>query len=370
MSCTTTTAMHLNISTDICASATATRSGSTVTVSGTFSVTQGNTWNINAIYAYVENKTTWTKVKPYGNSGGTWTANFSFSFEDSSGGTKSYNAIFQVWNNAETGTVGDAASVGFSVSVPSGATAPTGLNVTGIAVGGQSIKGTVSVTGWGGAGDANSRYRELQIWQNNMSGDYRKQKTYGDTLSSEITCNNSSSGSLALNYNTKYYIGAFATNGTYNTGSQAFGTAITNVPIPGASKGTITSNSAVINWSLVDQGGERDIKIDYKINSGSWTNVTTATGSGAKSGSFTLNNLTPNTSYSVDVRSSAVGGSVAGGITVSFTTPSTTKMYCSVNDTAKKVKRIYCSVSGQRKKVKKIYCSVGGVAKLAYEDVA
>lgn len=249
------------------------------------------------------------------------------------------------------------------------ATAPTGLDVTGVTVGAQSIKATVSVTGWGGAGDASSRYRELQVWSGNMSGDSRKQTATGNTLSSEITCNNSSSGTLTLTPNTKYYIGAYATNGTLNTGSQPFGTAITNVPTAGATMGTVTARSATINWSIANQGGERDIKIDYSLDSGSWTTVTTATGSGAKSGSFTLNNLTPNSSHTIVVRSSAVGGSVAGGTTLNFTMADwPTKIYCSVNNSRKRVKRIYCSVGGQRKKVKKIYCSVNGVAKLAFED--
>jgi hypothetical protein len=106
-------------------------------------------------------------------------------------------------------------------------------------------------------------------------------------------------------------------------------------------------------------------------NSCTWSTAETITTNGPKIRSFSITGLSPNTTYTVDLRSDAVGGATVSGQTITFTTAGVgSKVYCSVNNTRKKVKRIYCSVNGERKKVKKIYCSVGGVAKLAYEDAA
>lgn len=285
-----------------------------------------------------------------------------------SASSTTYNfGVYITMNNSQnTGTLR------WSLSFPSSGTAPTGLNVTSISPSERSITATVSVTGWGGLGDSTTRYRELQVWEGNMTGDYRKQKATGDTLSSTITCNSSSTGSLNIIGNKKYYIGGYATNGTLASGPTNFGTIVTTPPVVHGSVGTITEDSASISWSIVNQGGELDINVDYMVNnSGTWSTAETITTNGPKIGSFSIAGLSPNTTYTVDLRSDAVGGATVSGQTITFTTAGVgSKVYCSVNNTRKKVKRIYCSVNGERKKVKKIYCSVGGVAKLAYEDAA
>lgn len=275
--------------------------------------------------------------------------------------------VYITMNNGQnTGTLR------WNLTFPSSGTAPTGLSVTNVSPSERSIQATVSVTGWGGLGDSTTRYRELQVWEGNMTGDYRKQKATGDTLSSTITCDGSSTGSLNIIGNKKYYIGGYATNGTLASGPTNFGTIVTTPPVVYGSVGTITEDSASINWSIVNQGGELDINVDYMVNnSGTWSTAETITTNGPKIGSFSITGLSPNTTYTVDLRSDAVGGATVSGQTITFTTAGVgSKVYCSINNTRKKVKRIYCSVNGERKKVKKIYCSVGGVAKLAYEDAA
>lgn len=278
----------------------------------------------------------------------------------------SFGVYITMNNGQNTGTLH------WNLTFPSSGTAPTGLNVTNVSTSERSVKATVSVTGWGGLGDSTTRYRELQVWQADMSGANRYQRATGDTLSGTITCSNSSQGTLDIIGNTKYWIGGYATNGTLASGPTSFGTAITAPPKLFGAPGTITQNSAVINWTMGNQGGELDIDVDYMVNnSGNWVTAETITTSGAKSGSFTVTGLSPNTAYTVSIRSKAVGGQTTSGQPIPFTTAGVgAKVYCSVNNTRKKVKRIYCSVNGERKKVKKIYCSVGGVAKLAYEDAA
>ncbi len=283
-----------------------------------------------------------------------------------SASSTTYNfGVYITMNNGQnTGTLR------WSLSFPSSGTAPTGLDVTNIAPSEQSIQATVSVTGWGGLGDSTTRYRELQVWQSDMAGLRRYQQVTGDTLSGTITCNNSSQGTLNILGNTKYWIGGYATNGTLASGPTSFGTTITRPPMALGSVGTVTKNSAVINWNIANQGGELNVEVAYMVNtSGNWTTVETITTSGAKSGSFTVTGLSPNTSYTVDLRSKAVGGQTVGGQTLTFTTADVGgKVYCSINSVAKKTKKGYCSISGVAKRIKKVYCSVNGVAKLGYED--
>lgn len=273
--------------------------------------------------------------------------------------------VYITMNNGQnTGTLR------WNITFASGGTAPTGLNVTNVSPSEQSVTATVSVTGWGGLGSSSTRYRELQVWQSNMAGLRRYQQVSGDTLSGTITCNNSSQGTLNILGNTKYWIGGYATNGTLASGPTGFGTTITRPPSAMGSVGTVTKNSAVINWSIANQGGEKNIKVDYSLNGGTtWNDITTITTSGAKNGSITITGLLPNKSYQCTLRSAAVGGATVGGQILNFTTPDVTaKVYCSVNDTAKRVKESYCSVGGTAKRIKKVYCSVNGVAKLGYED--
>lgn len=318
MSCTTTTGMYLNVSTDICASASASRSGNTVTVSGTFSVSQGNSWNYNAIYAYVDGQTSWTKVKPYkSDGGGYWEASFSFSFDDSNAGTRSYNAIFQVWNNAESGTVGNSASVGFSVSYGAANSAPTGLSVTNIVRGQEYFTANVSITGWGvGSG---TRYRELQVWTQGMVEPRRYQPAYGDSLSGNITCNNSSNGSLTIVPNTMYTLGIYATNGSVAAGSYNASDYTTLPPTPTISNIGVGATTAEFTYGVPNQGGKYDMTLKYQLDGGSAVTVTTLTGSGVKSGTFTVTGLSSGTTHTITAALSTPAGEVVSN-TVTFTT--------------------------------------------------
>lgn len=149
MACTNTTAMYLGINSQICASGSASRSGSTVTVSGSFSINQGNSWNTNAIYACVSGRTGWVKVKNAGNVA-TGSANFSFSFQDNNAGSANFTAVFQVYNNAESGAVGGQGTVSFPVSWAAGYTNPSNPSVTLLESTNTSLSFRFGVSSWGG----------------------------------------------------------------------------------------------------------------------------------------------------------------------------------------------------------------------------
>jgi len=298
-----------------------THSGDTVTVSGAFGVHNAGGYSSYYVYpinAAVNGATGYQQVV----AGNQWIATdewvvsgVSFSFSASAAATSANIEVLWSYNN---GTASN--SIVYTLYFDASITAPTGLNVTGVSAGQNTVKGNVSVSGWGGGGSASTRYRELQVWAGNMSGDRRYQPVYGDATSGEITCSNSSSGALTITPNTQYWIGGYASNGTMSTGSQPFGTIITKVPNVGGSVAAVTDETIGFNWSIANQGGARDIRIDYKVGSGDWTEATTVSGSGAKSGSYDITGLTPNTAYSVMLRSAGVGGSVSGGTTLSANT--------------------------------------------------
>lgn len=324
MSCTTTTAMYLNVSTEICASASASRSGNTVTVSGTFTVTQGNSWNYNAIYAYVDGHTSWTRVKPYVQSGGTWSENFSFSFEDSGSGSPTYTAIFQVWNNAESGTVGNPASTTFSVSYPSGATTPPQPTVTLVQSYTYGAKFHVSGD-YGTPSSASGRYIEAAILNQNTYGNAYRYSIASNTSSADITVTNSTyqGGGLTILPNKQYYYGGYINN-TERNNSIVTGQFVTKPAAPTVSRQTLGADSAEFAWSVAADGGYRDKTISYNVNNGSFITIGTYSGSSARSGSETLTNLVPNSQNTFSVKNATVEGNEITELTFTTLPPTPT----------------------------------------------
>lgn len=217
--------------------------------------------------------------------------------------------------------------VEFTVYFPSGASAPTGLSGSNLVAGQTSFTATVSVTGWGGAGDASSRYRELQVRTYNastMATPYRYNPVTGNTLSSSITVDNTvnhpSSDPLTLVPNTLYTIGLYASNGTMNTGSVRYTNATTLPPTPSISKTSVASTSATFSYSVPNQGGSYNMSLQYTINGGAtWTTAATLTGSGTKSGSFTVSGLSGYTDYTIQCRITTTAGTSTGN-SISFKT--------------------------------------------------
>lgn len=200
MACSTTTGMYLGVSTTICASGSASRSGNTVTISGSFSVSQSGSWNLNAIYAHVSGRTGWTRVKPYSNSGGTWSANFSFSFTDANAGSGTYTAIFQVYNNAESGAVGNQASVNFSASWGSNVSQPANPSIVLTGSTNTSLSFRLGESNWG-----NSAGRWEWWFDNSATHSGAADATYNLTPTSGYTWNGSADVSKTGLTSNRYY---------------------------------------------------------------------------------------------------------------------------------------------------------------------
>lgn len=228
-----------------------------------------------------------------------------------------------------TNPAGGVLACSGTITIPSQTTAPTGLTATNITRGVTSFSATISVTGWGGAGDSSSRYREFQVRTYNASSlttPWRFQPVWGDTMSSTITVDNNSSyptstaTRLTLVPNTLYTLSMYATNGTLDTGAVRIGDYSTKAPAPTVSKTSVTTNSGTFSYSIPNQGGKYNIALQYSLNSGStWTTAATLSGSGTKSGTFTVSSLSAYTTYSMQTRTSTDAGQTSGN-TVSFTT--------------------------------------------------
>jgi hypothetical protein len=103
--------------------------------------------------------------------------------------------------------------------------------------------------------------------------------------------------------------------------------------------------------------------LSYQLDGGSLITVTTLTGSGTKSGSFTVSGLAPETTHTLTAALTTTAGEVVSN-TVTFTTAQVpVKLYGSVNGQTKLVRKLYGSVNGQTKEITKLYGSVNGVTK-------
>ena len=257
---------------------------------------------------------------------------------------------------------------------PGTSSPPTGRACSNVQRLQNGFTATVSITGWGENNTGTvDRYRELQVWTASSSGlvePRRYQPVRGDTMSSTITCNNSSSGSLTINPNTEYTLGIYATNGASSTGSTRVGNYTTLPPTTTISNTAVTTSSATFTYSVPNQGGKYNMTLKYQLDSGSLVTVTTLTGSGTKSGSFTVSGLTPGTTHTVTASLTTSAGEVVSN-TVTFTTSQPPiKLYGSVSGKTKLVRKLYGSVNGQTKEIKKLYGSVNGKTKLIYQKGA
>lgn len=188
-------------------------------------------------------------------------------------------------------------------------TAPSGLSVSIAEVYPTGAKFNVAVSSYGSPSSASGRYIEAAILNQNTYGATYKYATAQNTSSSAITVNNNvSGGTLTVQPNTQYYYGAYADNTQLHT-SVVQGQFVTLAPTPTVSVGTISGNSATINYSTAADGGYYNKTIEYSLDGGTtWQTGATVTGGSAQSGTFTISNL-PGGENSVLVRTTTTAGS-------------------------------------------------------------
>lgn len=278
------------------------------------------------------------------------------------GGGSTVNSWSKLW----TYVYGDNWIRDVSLTMPVFSTAPTGLSISNLQASTDSFTATVSLTGWGGAGDASTRYRELQCWTYNSTGfiePRRYKPVFGDSLSGAITVDNTSSGSLTITPNTRYTIGIYASNGTYNTGNQRVGNYVTLALPATLSASFVTDTTATIDYSIPADGGFYSKSLEYSLDGGTtWESATTVSGGGAVTGSFTITGLTEETAYTLKSRIKTTAG-ISDNTDITFTTEAGQRLYGPVNGETKRITKLYGSVNGETKEITKLYGSVNGETK-------
>jgi len=357
-----TTEMYLNVNTAVRCAGTMTRTSATnVAVSGTWYVQTGSGYNLNAIYAVVDGKTRWTRVKPYASGAHqTWSTNFSFnqSISGSGSGTLSYNSVFAVYNNAETGSIGAWKYLGFSTTYDSWGTAPSTPTVTVSEVGQDYAKLTVSISSYGDPSSATGRYIEAAILgQNSYGASYRYKHSAAGAISETITVDNDSPASPAsfnIIPNKTYWYGGYATNTQLS--SSIVTSQLTTLPpdvydLTCINQTGTSSITATISWYTATAKGLPDggslvehYQYRYSEDGGttysSWTEVTP----GADGhGTFSIADLPGSTAITVQMKNVTSAGA-SNVSTLNFVTNVTVKLYGSVSGVAEKITKLYGSI--------------------------
>lgn len=188
-----------------------------------------------------------------------------------------------------------------TITLPTVATSPTGLSVSNIRANPDGFTANVSITGWGTGGTTSGRYRELQAWTNSSSGLVelrRYQAVFSSDLSGDITVNNSSSGSLNIQPNTTYVIGAYASNGAASAGSMRVGQYTTSASVPETptiSVSSATKNSITISYGTSSFNGSGTVYL-FGGTSADPTNLLESKTTTGQS-TYTYSGLQPNTRY-------------------------------------------------------------------------
>ena len=327
MACIYTESMYLNIGTDICASISAWRnSGSTnVHFDVTFSEDQKRgqsyySWNTNAIKAAVDGYTGWTTVKAAGNaSSGSASTSFTINTGNYDGGSKTFDIIFAVFNNAESGTVGGIPRFQVSVGWGSSASAPSQPTVSIAERYVSGAKFNVSISSYGSPDGADGRYIEAAILNQNTYGSTYKFQTASNTKSSAITVNNNTNkGTLQIKSNTRYWYGGYASN-TVRSSSVVSGQFYTLPAIPvGSSYESTGTTTAQFNITDASEGSGQIIQLQYAIKENSapesgWSAWIDAGATGNKqTRTVSLTGLSPGTSYDIMLRAKAGSSDYSG----------------------------------------------------------
>lgn len=355
MACTTTTAMYLNISTQICATVSTTdRIGNDIYVTGLFNVDQTSTYNLDAIYAKVDGYTNPVIVKQRNTNTG-YEA-FSFNFSDSSAGTRTFTCTFYVGNSAGT-QVGNTASVSFSVSYPAAGSAPSNGYINGLESYWDKNEQLVVIhTTAAGCNTGGLALSELSLkfgitpYTDSGWPDASTHATYAIANGAAKWVSNNTTkagGTLSIIGNKQYYTGIFASNsvGVYRYKTADGAPVLVTVPpvtvvwINNANNSPTTKQIGV--W-FPTNGGYYTQTFQYRLNGGSWTNGTTKTGGTSETKYVNLTGLTPHTAYIVETRVTTTAG-ITVGPTVSFMTPASGKMnfYGSVSNLANHINKFY-----------------------------
>lgn len=284
--------------------------------------------------------------------------------------SRSGNTITVSWSTTDNVSANFSGSGSASITLPTSATAPSGLAVSLSSFGIDWAKFAVSISSWGSPSGADGRWLEAGIagqnaWQSPSLRSAIVKNPSG--TSTTITVNNSSSQTTTLNItgNTTYYYGGYCNN-TVMTASVITGTFTTLPNPPVISISNITATTATINWATVAEGNAYSKSIIVSGAGLSSKTIATVSSGSATSGTYALTGLTEKTTYTLIYYTKTTAGNPKPE-TISFTTaglPAT--FYGSASEKAVKIQSFYGSVDGVAKGIRKLYASVDGKTKLIF----
>lgn len=234
------------------------------------------------------------------------------------------------------------------VYFPEEYSAPTGLSVSLVETYTDGAKFNVSVSSYGNPSSASGRYIEAAILAQNSYGSYYRYKTASNTTSIQITVTNSSytNGNLAINPNTRYYYGAYATN-TQKSVDKVQAQFVTKAPAPTVTLSSVSPVSATFAYSTVADGGYYAKDIEYSVDGGNtWVTAVSGITGGASSGTFTVSGFMSGSPHTLKTRIKTTAGTTLGA-DVAFVTeaiPATVHLYGSVNGETEEITKLYGSV--------------------------
>lgn len=223
-------------------------------------------------------------------------------------------------------------------------TAPSGGYISAIVRGTDSftLTGGVSSMGVGGT----QTYTELIVLNAPYTEGGIPQRYEGfNALSATKTISNSSpasAGGITIAPNTTYYLGVYADNGVYDYRFN-YGPYTTLPEAPEVIKTGTTPTSLTFDWSTAEDGGRFPKTVEYSIDGGqTWVPITTVSGGEAQSGTFTIDNLSPSTNYTVQTRTTTEAGSSESEPISAKTTSGT----LSGNPTTTTIEAVYTHATG------------------------
>lgn len=235
---------------------------------------------------------------------------------------------------------------------------PSNLSLANLTSTADSITATVSVSDWGGVGDATTRYLELSLCLGQSISQRRYNKVFGNSLTAGITVDDNAeyhTGTIfEIAPNTRYYATMYATNGTQGTGNSNFYPIVTRAKLTSASLISVEGDTATIAYETAADGGYYSKDIQYSLDEGiAWITATTIATGAATSGTFAISGLSGTQTIKIRILTGA-GASETIDIIVQITgingvAPNGKKMaggLCSVNGIATKITGALVSING------------------------
>lgn len=246
------------------------------------------------------------------------------------------------------GTSGSAnnASGSKTFTLDGTAVAPSGLSATLVSVGQDYANISASLSSYG-TPLSDSRYMEVAVMSSSTYGNpyrYVKSGARAASMASTRVDNNSPTGATALTItpNTKYYYGAYATNGSAST-NVVSGNFIT---LPASFTSVSCTNDGdlvTVTWSRATEGTAATVTKEYSVDGGTtWT-------------AFTTNPFSFRTNHSGTIRLRARSSAGSSPVATASFIAQVSHLYGSVNGESKLLDPVYVSVNGTAKKITKLY---------------